>query len=168
MKTKAQISFAVTAKLISAFVFATWIVQFLYFLNSKFPASGHLLCLYSSHCVGQFRSHIVGFPWKVQIFTECKNVEMCMNQSASYPSLISHFDVRLTSIHVTSHRHQSDVILTSCACWDAAVATSQWAHDITSFCRCDVIHQNDVILTSYRRHVISTSMQRHDFALTLI
>ena len=32
-KTKAQISFAVTAKLISAFVFATGIVQFLFFLN---------------------------------------------------------------------------------------------------------------------------------------
>ena len=39
-KTKTQISFAV---LISAFVFATWIVQFLYFLNPKFPASNHLL-----------------------------------------------------------------------------------------------------------------------------
>ena len=48
-KTKAQISFAVTAKLISAFVFATWIVQFLYFLN---PTSNHLLYLYSSVCVG--------------------------------------------------------------------------------------------------------------------
>ena len=34
-KTKAQISFAVTAKLISAFVFATWI-KFLFFLNPKF------------------------------------------------------------------------------------------------------------------------------------
>ena len=33
----------VTAKLTSAFVFATWIVQFLYFLNPKFPASYHLL-----------------------------------------------------------------------------------------------------------------------------
>ena len=43
----AQISFAVTAKLISAFVFATQIVQSLYFLNSKFQASSHLLCLYS-------------------------------------------------------------------------------------------------------------------------
>ena len=32
-KTKTQISFAVTAKLISAFVFATWIVQSLFFLN---------------------------------------------------------------------------------------------------------------------------------------
>ena len=38
----------VTAKLISAFVFTTRIVQFLYFLNPKFPASSHLLCLYSS------------------------------------------------------------------------------------------------------------------------
>ena len=41
-KTKTQISFAVTAKLISAFVFATWIVQYLFFLNTKFQASSHL------------------------------------------------------------------------------------------------------------------------------
>ena len=32
-----------TAKLISVFVFATWIVQSLYFLNPKFQASSHLL-----------------------------------------------------------------------------------------------------------------------------
>ena len=42
-KTKAQISFAVTAKLISAFVFATRIVQFLFFLNPKFQACSLLL-----------------------------------------------------------------------------------------------------------------------------
>ena len=47
-------SFAVTAKLISALVFATRIVQFLYFLNPKCPASNHPLCLYSSVCVGPF------------------------------------------------------------------------------------------------------------------
>ena len=41
-KTKTQISFAVTEKLISAFVFATRIVQYLYFLNAKFQASSHL------------------------------------------------------------------------------------------------------------------------------
>ena len=35
-KTKPQISCAVTAQLISAFVFATWIVQSLYFLNPNF------------------------------------------------------------------------------------------------------------------------------------
>ena len=50
-KTKTQNSFAVTAKLISAFVFATSIVQSLFFLDPKFQASSHLLCVYSSVCV---------------------------------------------------------------------------------------------------------------------
>ena len=50
-----QISFAVTAKLISAFVFATQIVQFLLYLTPKFQASSLLLCLYSSVCVGPVR-----------------------------------------------------------------------------------------------------------------
>ena len=50
-KTKAQISFAVTAKLISAFVFATQIVHFLFLLNPKFQASMLLLGLYMSVCV---------------------------------------------------------------------------------------------------------------------
>ena len=47
-KTKAQISFAVTAKLINAFVFAIRIVQFLFFLNPKFQASSVGLWLYRS------------------------------------------------------------------------------------------------------------------------
>ena len=42
-KTKTQISFAVTTKLISAFVFAKRIVYFLFFLNPKFQASSLLL-----------------------------------------------------------------------------------------------------------------------------
>ena len=42
-KTKTRISFAVTAKLISAFVLATQMVQSLSFLNPKFQASSHLL-----------------------------------------------------------------------------------------------------------------------------
>ena len=50
-KTKAQISFAVTAKLISAFVFATRIVKSLFFLNPKFQASSYLLLLYRPVCV---------------------------------------------------------------------------------------------------------------------
>ena len=50
-KTKAQISFAVTAKLISAFVFATRIVQSLFFLNPKLQDSSFLLLLYRSVCV---------------------------------------------------------------------------------------------------------------------
>ena len=51
-KTKTQISCAVTAKLISAFVFTKLIVQSLYYLNPKFQASSHLLWLYSPVCVG--------------------------------------------------------------------------------------------------------------------
>ena len=54
-KTKTQISFAVTAKLISAFVFATRIVQFLFYLNPKFQASSSFLWLYSLIGVGPVR-----------------------------------------------------------------------------------------------------------------
>ena len=54
-KTKTQISFAVTAKMISAFVFTTRIEQFLYFLIPKFQVSIHLLWLYSPVCVGLAR-----------------------------------------------------------------------------------------------------------------
>ena len=55
VKTKTQISFAVTVKLISAFVFAIRIVQSFYFLNPKSHASSHLLWLYSPACVGPGR-----------------------------------------------------------------------------------------------------------------
>ena len=54
-KTKTQISCAVTAQLISAFVFATRIVQSLYYLNPKLQASSHLVWLYSPVCVGPGR-----------------------------------------------------------------------------------------------------------------
>ena len=50
-KTKAQISFDINAKLISAFVFATRIVQFLFFRNPKFQASNHFLRRYRLVCV---------------------------------------------------------------------------------------------------------------------
>ena len=50
-KTKPQISCAVTAQLISAFVFATKIVRSLYILNPKHQASCYLLWLYSPVCV---------------------------------------------------------------------------------------------------------------------
>ena len=51
-KTKTQNNFAVTAKLISVFVFATWIVQYLYFLNPKFQVSSYIEWLCSPVCVG--------------------------------------------------------------------------------------------------------------------
>ena len=42
-------------ELISAFVFATRIVQFLFYLNPKFQASSSFLCLYRPVCVGPVR-----------------------------------------------------------------------------------------------------------------
>ena len=44
------------AQLIGAFVFATQIVQSLYFLNPKFQASSHPLRLHNSVCVGPGRN----------------------------------------------------------------------------------------------------------------
>ena len=44
-----------TAQLISAFVFATQIVHFLYYLNPKFQVFSHFLWLYSRVCVGPGR-----------------------------------------------------------------------------------------------------------------
>ena len=54
-KQKTQISFAVTAKLIIAFVFAIRIGQSLYYLHPKLQASSHLLWLYRPVCVGPGR-----------------------------------------------------------------------------------------------------------------
>ena len=67
-ETKTQISFAVTAKLISAFVFASRIVQFLFYLNPKFQASSSFLCLYRLACVGPVRKpHCCFFHEAAQI-----------------------------------------------------------------------------------------------------
>ena len=63
-KNKGAGQLSSTVKLISAFVFATWIVQFLYFLNSKFPASSHPLCFYSLVCVGPVRKSHCWFSHK--------------------------------------------------------------------------------------------------------
>ena len=40
---KKQISYAVIVQLIDAFVFATWIVRSLFYVNPKFQASGRLM-----------------------------------------------------------------------------------------------------------------------------
>ena len=68
-ENKGQISCAVTAQLISAFVFATQIVQSLFFLNPRFPASNHLLWLYSPVCLNSSMSyHFVYFPFHLLPF----------------------------------------------------------------------------------------------------
>ena len=54
-ENKEQISFAVTAKLIRTFVFATRMVQSLFFLNPKFQVTSYLLWLHSLVCVGPGR-----------------------------------------------------------------------------------------------------------------
>ena len=62
VKTKTLISFAVTAKLISVFVLATWIVQYLYFLQPEFPASSEAIqpCL----CHTWSETQNVSFSWR--------------------------------------------------------------------------------------------------------
>ena len=64
-KTKSQINFAVTDRLINTFVFATQIVKYFFFLNLKFQASSHLLWLYSLFCVGP------GWKSRKQVFSPC-------------------------------------------------------------------------------------------------
>ena len=87
---KTQISFAVTAKLISAFVFATQIVQSLYFLNPKFQASSHLLWLHSPVCIepgrkprrfSQNEAHIIldEFELWPRPTTHCRVNRPCMS-----------------------------------------------------------------------------------------
>ena len=46
---------------ISVFVFATRIVQFLFYLNPKVQASSSFLCLYRSVCVGPGRKPLCWF-----------------------------------------------------------------------------------------------------------
>ena len=66
-----------TAKLISAFVFATRIGRFLYFLNPKFPVSSCLLCLYSLACVGPVRKpHCWFFHEAAHIFEHWSTIKI--------------------------------------------------------------------------------------------
>ena len=83
---KTQISFAVTAKLISAFVFAIRIVQCLYYLNPKFQASSHLLRLYSPVCVGPGRTPKTGFPTTRLILYNLFDNEYIRDVSKLHPS----------------------------------------------------------------------------------
>ena len=116
-QTKTQISFAVTAKLIITFVFATRIVLFLFYLNPKFQASSSFLCLYRSVCVGPVRkphcwfSHgaaqityangITKFPNLGLVRTVkilCDVTVVCVNDSlhrVCFPTVISQYKTAL-------------------------------------------------------------------------
>ena len=85
MRKQTQISFAVTAKVISAFVFATRIVQSIYFLNPKIQASIHLLGLYSPVFVGpgpedRFSHNEAQF----QLFLSLPRIDSQCNYKTSY------------------------------------------------------------------------------------
>ena len=64
----------VAAKLTSAFVFATWIVLFLFFLNPKFQASSHPLWLHKLVRVGPGRNPNCWFSYAQAhlVFTDKK------------------------------------------------------------------------------------------------
>ena len=90
-KTKAQISCAMTVHLISAFVFATKIVQSHFFLNPKFSASSHILWMYSPVRV------VPGQKPQRQIFLQHGSDKSCMQHSMSY-CLNFAYKVDLTSL----------------------------------------------------------------------
>ena len=69
-KTKAQISVAVTAILISAFVFATRIVQFLDFLNPEFSASLSIFCDFTA----RFVLDLIGYHINLLVFHEAAHI----------------------------------------------------------------------------------------------
>ena len=62
--------------------FATWIVQFLFYLNPKFQASISFLCLYRPVCVGPVRkSHCWFSHEEAQIFVLCKVISASLHIS---------------------------------------------------------------------------------------
>ena len=85
--TKTQISFAVTTKLISAFVFANRIVQSLYFQNPKFQASSHLLWLDGPLCVRP------GQKLRRQVFSQCSSTLTCIRPLTFSPVCFRSLDV---------------------------------------------------------------------------
>ena len=59
---------------ISAFVFATRIVQFLFYLNPKFQAASSFLCLYRPVCVGPVRKPHCWFSHEVAKMSICRSI----------------------------------------------------------------------------------------------
>ena len=105
-----------TAKLISAFIFATRIVQSLYYLNPKFQASSHLLWLYSPVCVGPGRkprrpvfsqrgSHLKHFFVQTLFKGNYSKVEGVQYFGKSrYPSYDGTFEIRCSLCLASEHQ----------------------------------------------------------------
>ena len=81
-----QLRFAVTAKLISVFVFATRIVQFLFYLNPKFQAASSFLCLYRLVCVRPVRKPHCWFSHEAAHISSYHNYSLGMHSLSLYMS----------------------------------------------------------------------------------
>ena len=101
-KTKQQISCAVTAQLISDLVFAAWIVRSLFFLNSKFQASCHLLWLHRLVCVrpgGKPRRPVFSEQGSYKPQYEKASFFICINKDLDELQLLHSWSVPLFSLH---------------------------------------------------------------------
>ena len=96
----------------SAFVFTTGIVQFLYFLNRKFPASSHLLCLYSLVCVRPVQgphcwlsheaAHFSRAQSDIQVASNIYNTKKLQHESCFY-LMIQYFGQYLVKAEQNHH-----------------------------------------------------------------
>ena len=62
-----------SAKLISAFVFTTWILQFFFLLNLKFPASSIFCARTARFVLSLFGNNIVGFHMTLLMSLQSQN-----------------------------------------------------------------------------------------------
>ena len=79
-------------KLISAFVFATRIVQFLFYLNPKFQASSSFLCLYRSVCVGPVRKPHCWFSHEAVLILITCIITRILHTKCTKPKQFHFFD----------------------------------------------------------------------------
>ena len=84
-------------KLISAFVFTTYLVQFLYLLNTKFQASSHLLLLHSQVCVRPGQK-----PRRPVFSQRGSNISTTVTHSTWYCLISSSFTMRAFTVSGTS------------------------------------------------------------------
>ena len=90
------------------FVFAALIVQFLYFLNPKFPVSSHLLCLYSPICVGPVRKPHCSFSHEAAQLLQINHslfIQIDFFSGCSFWSFLFTFSVCLCSFLYAEDSH---------------------------------------------------------------
>ena len=103
----------ITVKLITALVFTTRIVQFLYFLNPKFSASSHLLGLYRLVCVGPGQNPICWFSHaKAQMISDTSTATLATAyKSTKYSYLNFIATLRNSILQVSLKKFKTDKIM---------------------------------------------------------